>query len=172
MTKVTPEIMRVIGQITAEVYGNDVPNNIMHTITRFPVKGIGLMMQRKELKPNDTNLGRLINNIPADLEDPKDGMSFDCQGAFWLGYYQYCKLKDDVKNYTSKELAIIGEALYGTQWQSNLARDLGLSDARRIRQWLAGERGIPFGIWGDLAELVRSKQNNLSSILSKMTEKR
>ena len=83
--------------------------------------------------------------------------------------HQYCKLTDDVKNYTAEELAFIGESLYGTQWQSNLARDLGLSDARRIRQWLAGERKIPLGIWADLAELVRAKQNNLSSILNKMT---
>ena len=84
-------------------------------------------------------------------------------------YHQYCKLTDDVKNYTAEELAFIGESLYGAQWQSNLARDLGLSDARRVRQWIAGERKIPLGIWADIAELVRAKQTNLSSILSKMT---
>ncbi|HDL1284679.1 TPA: hypothetical protein PXB11_002775, partial [Mannheimia haemolytica] len=94
-------------------------------------------------------------------------MPFDCQGAFWLGYYQYCKLSNDVKNYTSKELSIIGESLYGTQWQSNLARDLRLSDARRVREWVAGERKIPFGVWADLTELVKAKKANLSSILKK-----
>lgn len=90
-------------------------------------------------------------------------------GAFWLGYYQYCKLSNDVKNYTSKELSIIGESLYGTQWQSNLARDLRLSDARRVREWVAGERKIPFGVWADLTELVKAKKANLSSILKKLT---
>ncbi|HDL3115325.1 TPA: hypothetical protein PW719_002724 [Mannheimia haemolytica] len=96
-------------------------------------------------------------------------MPFDCQGAFWLGYYQYCKLSNDVKNYTSKELSIIGESLYGTQWQSNLARDLRLSDARSVREWVAGERKIPFGVWADLTELVKAKKANLSSILKKLT---
>ncbi|MDW0748157.1 hypothetical protein P2H88_14305, partial [Mannheimia haemolytica] len=82
---------------------------------------------------------------------------------------QYCKLSNDVKNYTSKELSIIGESLYGTQWQSNLARDLRLSDARRVREWVAGERKIPFGVWADLTELVKAKKANLSSILKKLT---
>ncbi|WP_080546128.1 DNA methyltransferase [Actinobacillus pleuropneumoniae] len=71
--------------------------------------------------------------------------------------------------YTAEYLSIIGETLYGNQWQSNLARDLGLSDARRVRQWIAGERTIPSGVWADIVELVRVKQTNLSSILSKMT---
>ncbi|WP_240019695.1 hypothetical protein [Mannheimia haemolytica] len=48
--------------------------------------------------------------------------------------------------------------MYGTQWQSNLARDLRLSDARRVREWVAGERKIPFGVWADLTELVKAKK--------------
>ena len=172
-TQVTPQIMRTIGQIVAAIYGDDVPTNVQTTILRYPIKGIGVISQRRELPLKEGELkrevARLIDKIPADLKDPKDVISFDCQGAFWIGYYQYCKLTDDVKNYTAKELAFIGESLYGTQWQSNLARDLGLSDARRIRQWIAGERKIPLGIWVDLAELVRAKQTNLSSILNKMT---
>lgn len=173
-TQVTPQIMRTIGQIVAAIYGDDVPTNVQTTILRYPIKGLGLISQRRDFPLNERDskneVVRLMDKIPADLEDPKDGMSFDNQGAFWMGYYQYCKLSDDVKSYTAKELAIIGEALYGSQWQSNLARELNLSDARRIRQWLAGERKIPFGIWADLAELVRVKKTNLSSILSKMTE--
>ncbi|OOF85184.1 hypothetical protein BKG88_08620 [Rodentibacter ratti] len=97
-------------------------------------------------------------------------MSFDCQGAFWIGYYQYSKLKDDVKNYTPSHLSIIGEALYGNQWQTNLARDLNLSDARRIRQWMAGERKIPIGVWSDIVELLKSKQKRIEDILSEMVE--
>lgn len=38
-----------------------------------------------------------------------------------------------------KEILIqCGRALYGERWQTDLARDLGLSDGRRIRQWLSG----------------------------------
>ena len=41
---------------------------------------------------------RLMDKIPSDLSDPKDKMDFDAQGAFWLGYYHYAKLTDDIKN--------------------------------------------------------------------------
>ncbi|HDL4388822.1 TPA: hypothetical protein PW898_001709, partial [Mannheimia haemolytica] len=167
-TQVTPQIMRIIGQIVAATYGDDVPTNVQTIILRYPIRGIGFISSRRELSINNGEIARLMDKIPGDLEDPKDGMPFDCQGAFWLGYYQYCKLSNDVKNYTSKELSIIGESLYGTQWQSNLARDLRLSDARRVREWVAGERKIPFGVWADLTELVKAKKANLSSILKKL----
>lgn len=51
-------------------------------------------------------------------------------------------------------LAQIGATLYGQQWQTNLARDLKLSDPRRIRAWLKGERPIPPGIWADCEQLL------------------
>jgi len=36
----------------------------------------------------------------------------------------------------------VGAALYGPRWQSELARDLGVSD-RTVRRWAAGEQPIP-----------------------------
>lgn len=62
-------------------------------------------------------------------------------------------------------LTRIGETLYGQQWQTNLARDLQLSDPRRIRAWLKGERSIPPGIWADCEQLLldyAGKANNLA----------
>lgn len=50
-----------------------------------------------------------------------------------------------MKSFGADELTEIGRAMYGDQWQSALARDLNLSDARRIRYWLTG-RTIPVGI--------------------------
>jgi len=50
-----------------------------------------------------------------------------------------------------------GKALYGERWQTDLARDLGLSDGRRIRQWLSGDRPIPEGIWNDIAKLLADR---------------
>jgi hypothetical protein len=56
-----------------------------------------------------------------------------------------------------QKLKTAGFALYGPRWQTNLSRALNLSDARRIRQWMAGERPIPDGIWQDLIDLLKIK---------------
>lgn len=68
---------------------------------------------------------------------------------------------------THKVLLIMaGQALYGDRWQTDLARDLGLSDGRRIRQWLSGDRPIPKGIWNDVAKLLAERQSVINHALS------
>lgn len=37
----------------------------------------------------------------------------------------------------------VGEAAYGSSWQSSIQRDLGLNHRQRITQWLDGTRPIP-----------------------------
>ena len=51
-------------------------------------------------------------------------------------------------------LTVSGSALYGARWQTELARDLGLSDGRRVRQWLSGDRSVPIGVWRDIDKLI------------------
>lgn len=67
---------------------------------------------------------------------------------------------------TTDRLRRCGEALYGDRWQTDIARDLGLGDARRIRQWMAGERPIPAGVWDDLAALLIKRKTLIDAILS------
>lgn len=43
---------------------------------------------------------------------------------------------------TSDELRAAGEALYGHQWQTAMARDLGVA-ARSVRRWVAGSLPVP-----------------------------
>ncbi len=62
-------------------------------------------------------------------------------------------------------LITAGQALYGDRWQTDLARDLDLSDARRIRQWLTKSRPIPQSILNDLAGLLRERQSLISDTL-------
>lgn len=50
-------------------------------------------------------------------------------------------------------LTAIGQVLYGTQWQSDLARALNI-DSRRIRQWLNEERPIPDWLNEELKRLL------------------
>lgn len=54
---------------------------------------------------------------------------------------------------TATQLTAIGVALYGTQWQSDLARALNV-DSRRVRQWLNNERPIPEWLSSELNTLL------------------
>ena len=49
-----------------------------------------------------------------------------------------------------------GEALYGARWQSDLARDLGVSD-RTVRRWAVGSFAVPAGVWGAIHDLLRER---------------
>ncbi|MCG7412051.1 helix-turn-helix domain-containing protein [Moraxella nonliquefaciens] len=60
----------------------------------------------------------------------------------------------------TKDLLIkVGQALYGTQWQSDLARALDV-DSRRVRQWLNDERPIPEWLSSELNALLTKNIND------------
>ncbi|TWV18286.1 helix-turn-helix domain-containing protein, partial [Klebsiella pneumoniae] len=61
-----------------------------------------------------------------------------------------------------------GQLLFGERWQTELARALGLSDGRRIRQWLSGDRPIPVGIWDDLRELLEDRSSKMELIVKQI----
>lgn len=60
-----------------------------------------------------------------------------------------------------------GEALYGPQWQSALARDLGVSD-RTMRHWAAGTRETPAGIHTDLLRLTMARAQALAALAARL----
>lgn len=53
---------------------------------------------------------------------------------------------------TPDQLREIGEALYGTGWQSDLAADLGVAE-RTVRRWLSGAQIIPDGVAAEVRAL-------------------
>ncbi|MBE9597166.1 hypothetical protein [Moraxella sp. K2450] len=55
-------------------------------------------------------------------------------------------------------------ALYGTQWQSDLARALGI-DSRRVRQWLNDERGLPDWLDNELQTLLDNKIRQCQALM-------
>lgn len=55
---------------------------------------------------------------------------------------------------TPRQLSATGQTLYGEQWQTALARRIGV-DARTVRKWLAGDRAIPQPVAELLALLVK-----------------
>jgi len=67
-------------------------------------------------------------------------------------------------------LAKAGNALYGERWQTDLARDLGLSDGRRIRQWLSGDRPIPENVRSDLEKLLMARKGVIDDVLDDLSK--
>lgn len=66
----------------------------------------------------------------------------------------------------SRLLLECGEALYGQQWQSALARDLGVSD-RTVRRWVAGGEPPP-GVYVDLLRLTQERAAALDTLAPRL----
>lgn len=82
-------------------------------------------------------------------------------------------MKPDMKSTNENDdrralLISAGQLLFGERWQTELARALGLSDGRRIRQWLSGDRPIPVGIWDDLRELLEDRSSKMELIVKQI----
>ena len=56
-----------------------------------------------------------------------------------------------------------GEALFGPQWQSELARQLDVNLAT-MRRWATGKFAIPPGIWADLANMLAERQVEIAEL--------
>lgn len=62
-------------------------------------------------------------------------------------------------------LTLTGQVLFGERWQTDLAKGLNLSDARRIRQWLSSDRPIPDGIIQQLSDLLKERSVSINAAL-------
>ena len=68
---------------------------------------------------------------------------------------------------STKLLAETGTALYGQQWQSQLARDLDMSD-RHMRRLVSGEAKISQGMIADLCHIALERAADLDSIIERL----
>lgn len=68
---------------------------------------------------------------------------------------------------TTKLLRDTGEALYGPRWQTDLSRDLGVSD-RTMRRWAAGADDVPSGVYMDLLRLVMERSQVLDDLVERL----
>lgn len=64
-------------------------------------------------------------------------------------------------------LTEIGEALYGPRWQTDLSRDLGISD-RTMRRWAAGDGEPSRGVWNEIQALLKTKSFDLRALAAKI----
>ena len=60
-----------------------------------------------------------------------------------------------------------GESLYGARWQSELSRDLAISD-RTMRRWLAGVNDVPDGVRAELRALAQSRRKALHQVIARL----
>lgn len=68
---------------------------------------------------------------------------------------------------SSKLLKDTGEALYGPSWQSDIARDLGVSD-RTVRRWASGANDPPSGVALDLWRLAIERADDLERLCERL----
>jgi DNA-binding transcriptional regulator YdaS (Cro superfamily) len=69
----------------------------------------------------------------------------------------------------SRLLLECGEALYGPQWQTALARDLDVSD-RTVRRWVSGQRDVPAGLYVDLLRLTQERAAKLDALAQRLVQ--
>lgn len=60
-------------------------------------------------------------------------------------------------------IVAVGEALFGSRWQSELARALDVSD-RTVRRWAAGDETPRAGVYRDLLVLLRARAQALGPL--------
>jgi hypothetical protein len=68
---------------------------------------------------------------------------------------------------SSRLLKRCGEALYGPRWQSDISRDLGVSD-RTIRRWASGSDDVPPGAYLDLLRLCQERAAELEEVIDQL----
>lgn len=61
-----------------------------------------------------------------------------------------------------------GQALYGQQWQTALARDLGVND-RTMRRWVAGQFPVPVGVRAELVTLLKERGVMLDALAERLS---
>lgn len=66
---------------------------------------------------------------------------------------------------TPETLIAYGEAIFGSRWQTELARKLRVSD-RTMRRWKAGKHEIPENVATEIVALATIKAGKLISLPS------
>lgn len=68
---------------------------------------------------------------------------------------------------TTKLLKDAGAALYGPRWQSEIARDLQMSD-RHMRRLVAGEARLTSGMAMDLWRIAEERKADLEEVIERL----
>jgi hypothetical protein len=69
-----------------------------------------------------------------------------------------------------KLLKEVGEALYGSRWQSELARRIGISD-RSVRRWVAGTDDVSDAAWRGMMEELGTRAIDLEVLRNRIRDR-
>ncbi len=67
------------------------------------------------------------------------------------------------------DLRAAAETLYGAEWQSPLARDLGVA-LRTVQRWAAGDNDPP-DVRAEMLVIVRTRINLLSAMAERLSDR-
>lgn len=162
----TEKTMHTLGRLCGLVWRSVTESDpiVTDAIAETPAKGFAMLAQTASFRAvaDDPNVKRILATLPEKL--PKGPLPVEDQGPFYMGIFQQGHKITLAESLGPEDLRKTGEALFGATWQSELARQLGINDSRRVRQWLAGERPIPAGIWLELAEIAKARGENLINL--------
>lgn len=82
--------MLTLGKIAKTVWPDKstAPQTVINQLLVAPLTGIALMQKTKAFAEADQDaLSFYFDQLPADLENPVNGVSFFDQGYFWFGFY-------------------------------------------------------------------------------------
>lgn len=100
-------------------------------------------------------------NIFLSACDKTDMQTWGIDEAQWIEAVNAALIDLEEDQGDAYKLHEIGQALFGVSWQSDMARALGIKDARKIRFWVSGERTIPAGVWDDLKRITKERGQRL-----------
>lgn len=64
---------------------------------------------------------------------------------------------------TAALLRRVGETLWGSRWQTEMATALGVSD-RTVRRWASGDDEPRAGVWADLARIAEERRGAIGEL--------
>ena len=70
---------------------------------------------------------------------------------------------------TPENIARIGQMLFATHWQSDMANALGVSD-RTVRRWAKGAIEMPSGAWFDIGNIADQRRIDLLTFIDQINE--
>lgn len=97
-----------------------------------------------------------------EAPEPEDMIGWPHSRVIWYGSIGVAEESMQIDR-----LARAGKTMFGDRWQSDLARAIDVGD-RRVRQWISGDRGIPAGVWADIATLLSERSSAASRLLAEI----
>ncbi|WP_438454941.1 hypothetical protein [Vreelandella venusta] len=109
----------------------------------------------------DDNSPSELRDALANGADETDMKTWGIDEGQWIEAVNAALIDLEEDQGDAYKLHEIGQALFGVSWQSDMARALGIKDARKIRFWVSGERPVPTGVWDDLKRITKVRGQRL-----------